>query len=38
VKRFEQLSPRDQLVAQDLLLKPERYFVVLRKTAKGTQA
>lgn len=38
MKRFEQLSPRDQLIAQDLLLKPERYFVVLRKAANGTKA
>lgn len=38
MKRFEQLSPGDQLIAQDLLLKPERYFVVLRKAASGTTA
>jgi SAM-dependent methyltransferase len=36
-KRFEELSPRDQLIAQDLLLKPERYFVVLRKAADGAE-
>ena len=30
MKRFEALNPRDQLIAQDLLRKPERYFVVLR--------
>jgi len=38
MKRFEQLSPRDQLIAQDLLLKPERYFVVLRKAANRENA
>jgi SAM-dependent methyltransferase len=30
-KRFTALGPRDQLIARDLLLKPERYFVILRK-------
>jgi hypothetical protein len=38
MKRFEQLSPSDQLIARDLLLKPERYFVVLRKAANGAKA
>lgn len=38
MKRFEQLNPRDQLIAQDLMLKPERYFVLLRKAAGGTKA
>lgn len=29
-ERFLKLSPRDRLIALDLLLKPERYFVLLR--------
>jgi SAM-dependent methyltransferase len=31
LQRYEQLSPCDQLIALDLLLKPERYFLVLRR-------
>lgn len=34
--RFKKLSRADRLVALDLLLKPERYFVVMRRTcSKG---
>lgn len=34
-KRFLRLSKNKQLVAADLLLKPERYFVVLQKLKAG---
>ncbi len=34
-KRYESLSKVKQLIAADLLLKPERYFVLLSKTGAG---
>jgi SAM-dependent methyltransferase len=34
-QRYKKLNRTDQLVALDLLLKPERYFVVMRKTCPG---
>jgi ubiquinone/menaquinone biosynthesis C-methylase UbiE len=32
-KRFQTLPPYHQLIALDLLLKPDRYFVVIKKSA-----
>ena len=32
IERFRKLSPDDQWIALDLLVKPERYFVLLRNT------
>jgi 2-polyprenyl-3-methyl-5-hydroxy-6-metoxy-1,4-benzoquinol methylase len=34
-KRYNHLSKNKQLIAADLLLKPERYFVVLQKAKTG---
>ena len=33
-ERFQMLSRKQQLIALDLMAKPERYFVLLRKTTK----
>ncbi len=35
VERFELLPKREQLIALDLMLKPDRYFVTLRKGTNG---
>ena len=35
IARFKQLSHSNQLIALDLLLKPPRYFVILKKLKEG---